>query len=88
MGRFQTFQTGFDVQKKVEEFLRHTVMVLMMDEFEILCWVNYVDQINLLDLCYNVDNPRQILQTAENTIFNLAFSTKNLLNEKKIKEPI
>ena len=59
-----------------------------MDEFEILCWINYVDQINLLDLCYNVDNPIHIVNTAENTIFNLAFSTKNLLNEKKIKEPI
>ena len=63
-------------------------MVLMMDEFEILCWVNYIDQVNLLNIAFNVDDPNGILYQAETTLFYLAFSTKNLLNDKKVKEPI
>jgi len=61
LGRFQTVGTGFSVKSKLEEALRHTVMVLMMDEFEILCWVNYIDQIDLLDLNCNLNDPASII---------------------------
>ena len=52
-----------------------------MDELEILCWVNYLDQVNLLNLVYNVNDALEVANEAENTIFYMALSTKNLLNE-------
>ena len=88
IGRFQgQLQEGFSIKNKIEECLRHTVMVLMMDEFEILTWVNYLEQVNLLDLSFNVNDPYAIYMEADRTIFYMAFSTKNLLKEKKNKEP-
>lgn len=77
-----------DIEKLIEETLRNIVMVFMMDEFEILCWVGYIDKMNLLDLFYNVDDPYAMIKTAENTIFNLACSTKSIVNDKKVKDPI
>ena len=64
MGRWRTFQLGFDIEAKIEEELRHIVMTLMLDEFEILCWVNYIDETNLLDLSFNVDDPRLTVNLA------------------------
>lgn len=63
-------------------------MVLMMQEFEILCWINYVDQINLLNLSFNVNDPVAVLSQAKQTLWYIAFSTKNLVNKKKVKQPI
>lgn len=77
-----------DVYSKLNECFKHTVMVLMMDELEILSWVNYIEKVNLLNSCYNVDDPKAILSQAENTIFYIAFSTKNLMNDKNVKDQI
>ena len=60
-------------------------MVLMMEEFEILCWINYVDQVNLLNLSFNVNDPVSVIYQAKQTLWHLAFSAKTLLNKEKVK---
>ena len=63
-------------------------MVFMMQEFEIVCWINYVDQVNLTSPYFNVNEPEFMLAEAKQTLFFIAFSTKNLLNKNKVKMPI
>ena len=41
-------------KSQIEKCLQHTVMVLMLDEFEIISWVYYMDKLNFFDLCYIV----------------------------------
>ena len=64
-------------------------MTFMMDEFEIVCWINFIDQVNLLNITYDVNDASKVLQNALKNIFFIGFSTKLLLNDKqKIKDPI
>mmetsp|Transcript_37101 Transcript_37101/g.45272 ORF Transcript_37101/g.45272 Transcript_37101/m.45272 type:complete len:86 (+) Transcript_37101:695-952(+) len=42
-GRFRDTMRGVEVRKEVTHTLKQSVLVLMMQEYEILCWVNYVD---------------------------------------------
>ena len=64
-------------------------MSLMLDEFEIVCWVMYIEQFNLLNYTFDVNMPDTVLQDALLNIFYIGFSTKLLLNDSnKIKNPI
>ena len=87
-GRFSGLDIARTVRSGIEATLKHSVMVFMMTEFEIVCWINYVDQVNLLNLYFNVNEPQFMLAEAKQTLYFIAFSTKNLLNKNKVKNPI
>ena len=66
---------------QILDSLRHTVMSLMLDEFEIVCWVVYMEQFNLLNLTFDVNRTHAVLQDALLNIFYIGLSTKLLLND-------
>lgn len=55
-GRFSQNAYQMNARSRIEECLRLTVTSLMFDEFELICWINYVEQINLLDLSFDVND--------------------------------
>ena len=61
----------------------------MLNEFEIVCWVVYIEQFNLLNYTFDVNMPDEVLQDALLNIFYIGFSTKLLLNDNsRVKDPI
>ena len=83
-GRFASYEEtgGFSIKTKIETCIKHAAMVLMLDELEILTWINYLEYVNLLNLSFNANDPYAIYMEAEKTIFFMAFSIKNFLNTK------
>ena len=64
-------------------------MSLMLEEFEIVCWLVYIEQFNLLNYTFDVNMPDAVLQDALLNIFYIGFSTKLLLNDSnRVKNPI
>ena len=53
----------------------------MLDEFEIVSWVVYLEQFNLLNFTFDVNNTHAVLQDALLNIFYIGLSTKLLLND-------
>ena len=47
-----------------EKVLRNTVVTLLMDEFEVVCWIDYVEQLNLIDMNYDINDAHRLFETA------------------------
>ena len=74
----------------LQKALSDTALELMFTSFEILCFVDYLDKVNLtayLNLPNQADQSN-IDEALSRDIFYIAFSVKNLLNTKDVKEPI
>ena len=68
----------------VESAVKHTAEVCLLDQFEIISWVNFLDQISQ----YDSYSTAQRLDNVHATIFNMALTTKRHLNEPCDTEPI
>ena len=56
--------TGVDlpcVGTQVSDYIRYTVTTLMMDEFEIACWIKFIDRFKIMDESYCIYSAHQIV---------------------------
>lgn len=61
----------------------------MFDEYEIACWINFIDRFNFFNFCYDVNDVSQVLNSAFTNIVYIAAATKFITNDdQKLKDQI
>lgn len=64
-------------------------MQMMFDEYEIVCWINFIDRFNFFDFCYDVNDVDQVLNSTFLNILYIAGATKSITNDDaKLKDSI
>ena len=56
-------------------------MKLLFDEFEIVCWINFIDRFNFFDFCYNVNDAEEVLNSTYTTMMYIGVATKWITND-------
>jgi hypothetical protein len=52
----------------------------MFNEFELACWVKFIEKFNLLEESYHTYEAQAVLSSALWQIFYIAVATKSILN--------
>lgn len=56
-------------------------MQLLLDEYEIICWINFIDRFNFFDFCYDVNDVEQVLNSTFMNILYIGGATKSITND-------
>lgn len=54
----------------------------MFDEYEIVCWINFIDRFNFFNFCYDVNDVKQVVESAFTNIVYIAGATKSITNDE------
>lgn len=60
--------------------LKDIAMQFMFNEYEIVCWINFIDRFNFFDLCYDVNDVSQVLNSTFTNIVYIGAATKSITN--------
>lgn len=53
----------------------------MLDEFEIVCWINFIDRFNFFDFCYDINDVDTVLESTFINILLIGGATKSICNK-------
>ena len=63
-GRFRRSNSSKAARTTVMLAIENSVLTFLMVEFEIVCWINYVDQVDLVNLYHDVSDAELTLGEA------------------------
>lgn len=61
--------------------LKEIAMQFMFSEYEIVCWINFIDRFNFFDFCYDINDVQQVIQSTMTNIIYIGGATKSITNE-------
>ena len=56
-------------------------MQFMFDEYEIVCWISFIDRFNFFNFVYDINDPEQMLAATFTNIVYIGAATKSITND-------
>jgi hypothetical protein len=61
--------------------LRQIALQFMFDEYEIVCWINFIDRFEFFNFCYDVNDIKQVIDSTFAHILYIAGAAKSVTND-------